>query len=286
MKHKYAYLFSGLIVIGLISSANAQIQIPQQSPAATVKQTIGLTDITIEYSRPSMRDRDLFTDLTPVGKVWRTGANLSTKISFSNDIELEGKRIPGGTYSLYSIPGEKEWTIILNKKVSWGTQYDENEDLERITVPTIITADKKEVLEFFVTPISDMAGVIGFSWGNAKVQVNVKSLDQEKVLASIEEVMSKPDEAKPGDFWAAASYYNNLNKDLKRALQWVDVYISKTENAYWAYRVKAQIQSKLGDNESAIKSAEIAIKIATEQGNDDYVRYTTLEMAGYKSSKK
>lgn len=286
MKHRLTYLITGLTLFIAIGIANAQISVPAQSPAATLKQTIGLTDITIEYSRPSMRDRDLFENLTPIGKVWRTGANLSTKITFSNDIQLEGKRIPAGTYSLYSIPGEKEWVVIINKKVSWGTQYDESEDLERITVPTTITNEKQEVFNFFINPVSDMAGVLGFAWGNAKVQVNVKSLDQEKVVASIEEIMSKPEEAEPGDFWAAASYYNSLNKDLEKALQWVDVYISKSENAYWAYRAKAQIQSKLGDNKAAIKSAEMAIKIATDRGNDDYVRYTTLELAGYKSSKK
>jgi hypothetical protein len=286
MKNTYKILIHGILFIGLVFPAHAQIKIPQASPAATLEQTIGLTEITIEYSRPSMKGRDLFAELTPVGQVWRTGANLSTKITISADVELEGKRIPAGTYSFYSIPGEQEWTVIINKKISWGTEYDESQDLERITVPTISTREPLEVFEFYLTPLSDVSGILGFAWGNAKVQMNIKNYDQEKTLASIEEIMSKPEEAKPGDFFAAANYYNTLNKDLKNALAWIDVYINNTENAYWAYRVKAQIQSKLGDNVSAIKTAELAIKIATEQGNDDYVRYTKKEMAGYKSAKK
>jgi len=283
MKKFYSILLA-IVILGSLEGFS-QIAIPQASPAATLKQTVGLTDVTVEYSRPSMKGRDLFTDLTPIGQVWRTGANLSTKLTLSGDIDLQGTSIPAGTYSMYSIPGEKEWTIIINKKISWGTEYDEAEDFARIKVPTYITNEMVEVFTFYATPVSDVSAVLGFKWGNAKVEMNISTNDRDKVLASIAEKMANPETAKPGDYWAAASYYNSINKDLKTALDWVDVYIKESENAYWAYRMKAQILAKMGNFKDALTTADTAIKIATEQGNQDYIRYTTLEKEAYKKGK-
>lgn len=273
-----------LLFVG-ITSGWAQIQIPAASPGSTLKETVGLTNVTIEYSRPSMRGRDLFTDLTPIGKVWRTGANLSTKITFSGDVVLNENQIPAGTYSMYSIPGEHQWTVIINKKISWGTEYDSTQDLVRIKVPTIISNEKVEAFTFYMTPVSDVSAVLGFKWGNAKVEMNISTNDRQKVLDQIAEVMKNPDTVKPNDYWAAASYYYSINKDLQKALDWVNIYLKNAEDAYWGWRMKAQIQAKLGDYKSAITTAQKAIDVANQQGNQDYVRYTKLEMESYKKGK-
>jgi len=285
MKNITRAVVLGVLFFSGINCSWAQIKIPAASPASTLKETVGLTDITVEYSRPSMQGRDLFTDLTPVGKVWRTGANLSTKITFSGDVILNGNAIPAGTYSMYSIPDEHQWTVIINKKISWGTEYDSTQDFLRVKVPTIINKENIEVFTFYMIPVTDVSAVLGFKWGNIRVEMSMGTNDRQKVLDQIAEVMKNPETVKPNDYWAAASYYNSINNDLQKALDWVDIYLKSAENAYWAYRMKAQIQAKLGDFKSAITTAQKAIDVANQEGNQDYVRYTKLEIESYKKGK-
>jgi len=196
----------------------SQIKIPAASPSALLKQTVGLTDITIEYSRPRLRERDMFTDLTREGEVWRTGANMSTKITFSDEVMLNGNKIPKGTYSLYSIPGQKNWTIIINKKISWGTQYDENEDLVRFEVARQEFPIKYETFTFFFGTITDNSCNMGFIWENTLVSMELKTEVASVVMAQIEEIMGDSGNPTDGDYYSAASYYMNNEKDMDKAL--------------------------------------------------------------------
>ena len=167
----------------------SQIKIPAASPAATIKQAIGLTEVTIEYSRPQLKGRSMFEDLTREGEVWRTGANMSTKITFSDEVKLNGNKVPAGTYSLYSIPGQENWTIIINKKISWGTQYDESEDLLRFDVKRHEFPIRYETFTFFFGKITDNSCSIGFLWENSLVGIELTTEVASKVMAQIEEVM-------------------------------------------------------------------------------------------------
>lgn len=146
---------------------------PRTSPNATVSQTIGTTDITITYGRPAVNDRTIFGDLVPYGEVWRTGANESTALVVSDDVMIEGNELEAGTYSLYTIPGKDEWSIIINSKMSWGTQYDESQDVLRFTV-TPEGDDFRERLLFYFEEVSSESANVALHWETVKVPFTIK----------------------------------------------------------------------------------------------------------------
>lgn len=145
------------------------------SPNAAVSQTIGTTQVTVTYGRPGIKDREYFgnkTPLAPLGSVWRTGANESTAITFSDDVMVGGKEVKAGTYSLYTIPGEDEWVIILNKKLSWGTQYDEAEDVIRVTAKPM-EGSELEWFEIYFDELSETKAHMNIHWGTVRVPVPI-----------------------------------------------------------------------------------------------------------------
>lgn len=146
---------------------------PRTSPNATVSQTIGTTDITISYGRPAVNDRNIFGELVPYGDVWRTGANESTALVVSDDVTIEGNKLEAGTYSLYTIPNEDKWTIIINSKLSWGTQYDKSQDVFRFEVEPK-EADYIERLLFYFTDVSNEAATVVIHWDNTKVPFTIE----------------------------------------------------------------------------------------------------------------
>lgn len=167
-----------LILIATFISTNAFAQErandePRVSPNATVSQTIGTTDITITYGRPAVNDRTIFGDLVPYGKVWRTGANESTALVVSDNVTIEGNELEAGTYSLYTIPGKDEWTIIINDIMSWGTQYDEGGDILRFTVEPE-EADFRERLLFYFEDLTENSATIALHWETVKVPFTIK----------------------------------------------------------------------------------------------------------------
>ena len=143
------------------------------SPNASVSQTIGLTDILVTYGRPGVRDREIFGGLVPYGQVWRTGANESTVVVFPEDVRVQGESVPAGTYSLYTVPGEDEWTIILNNKLSWGTAYDEAEDLLRVTADPQESHFVEQMMIYF-EDITAESGDLVIHWANTKVPVTIE----------------------------------------------------------------------------------------------------------------
>ena len=177
LKH---YLVSTLLVftVSLIinTSSSAQERTTDRvmaSPNAGVSQTIGLTQVSLTYGRPSVNERTIFGDLVPFGEVWRSGANESTAITFSDDVLVEGEHVPAGTYSLYSIPGEDNWTIIINNKLSWGTEYDSDEDLLRVEAD----AEESQFVEqmmFYFENISEDRGDLVLHWADTKVNVEIE----------------------------------------------------------------------------------------------------------------
>lgn len=142
------------------------------SPNAAVSQTIGTTEVSITYGRPSVNDRQVFGGLEAFGEVWRTGANESTVITFSDDVEIEGEELEAGTYSLYTVPGEDEWTVIINEKLSWGTEYDENEDVLRVNVePT--QAEHMEQFMIYFENVTENSAECVIHWDETKVPFTI-----------------------------------------------------------------------------------------------------------------
>lgn len=173
--------FLCLLIIGFISQpASAQDRgndEPRVSPNASVSQTIGTTEVEVTYGRPGLRGRDIMTLIHDQanGDVWRTGANESTALVLSDDVMIEGEHVPKGTYSVYTIPGDDEWTIIINKKLSWGTQYDESQDVVRVTADADESFPAEQLMIYFEN-VSDASGDLVIHWGTVKVPVTIKPM--------------------------------------------------------------------------------------------------------------
>jgi hypothetical protein len=166
-------LFTGIF---LTQNAAAQERTTDRvwaSPNASVAQTIGLTEVYLTYGRPGVRDREIFGGLVPHHEVWRTGANEATAIVFSDDVYIEGEAVPAGTYSLYTIPGENEWVIIINNKLSWGTQYDESEDVLRVTVQPEESHSMEQMM-FYFENVTETTGDLVLHWDTVKVPVRIE----------------------------------------------------------------------------------------------------------------
>lgn len=169
-------LFLTFLIMGFMSlSATAQERGNDEarvSPNATVSQTIGTTEVLVTYGRPGVRDRDIFGGLVPFGEVWRTGANESTVMVLSDDVMIEGEEVPEGTYSIYTIPGEDEWTVIINENSSWGTQYDESMDFVRVTVEPEESFNVEQMMIYF-EDVSENSGELVIHWDDTKVPVTI-----------------------------------------------------------------------------------------------------------------
>jgi hypothetical protein len=255
-------------------SASAQVKTPQPSPSATVKQAFGLGEITIVYSRPSVKGRVIFGDLVPFDKLWRTGANSSTKISFTEEVMIGGNKVPAGEYALYTIPGKTEWTIMINKNTKlWGTgnpgDYKQEEDVARVKVKPVAVPANVESFTIDISDVGATTAMINLSWEKTKVSFQVETSIDEKIMASIEKTLNPKPEA--NSYFSAASYYYESDKDLAQALKWVDKAIEQRPDAFWMVHLKAKIQKKMNDTNGAIASANQSKEIAAKANNDDYV---------------
>jgi hypothetical protein len=257
----------------LAASALAQapkVDFPTVSPACTIKQHVGLTDIEIAYSRPSMKDRQIFGSLVPFGTVWRTGANAATKITFSTPVKLNGTDIAAGTYALYTIPGENEWTIIINKGVGKsGTQYDEKEDVVRFKTTAVNWDTSIETFTIEFNQIRDDSAIINLVWEKTVVPIKVELDLTSKLVPQIEAAMAAEGGQKP--YYQAAMFYYDHGQDLHKAKEWVDAAIKQREAHYIVY-LKAKILAKLGDKEGAIAAANRSIELAKAAKDPGYVK--------------
>ncbi|MTI29876.1 DUF2911 domain-containing protein [Xanthovirga aplysinae] len=265
------------------SVVNAQIETPQPSPASTLIQKVGLADVTINYSRPGVKDRVIFGDLVPFDKVWRTGANASTKISFTEEVKLEGNTIPAGEYALYTIPSKSEWTIIIHKNTShWGDSgYKAEEDLVRFKVkpqrsPTLI-----ETFNFNITDITNTTAILQMAWENTVVNIKLETDIDSQIMASIEKNIINMDRNNANLYYQAANYYLTANKDMNQALEWINIALDARPDAFWYAHLKAKIQAQNKDYKNAIKSAEHSKQLAEKANNPAYVKMNEKLIAEY-----
>lgn len=272
MKNKRLTFFVFAVFSALSFTAmSQQLKTPAPSPTQTLKQNFALGDITIEYSRPSVKGRVVYGDLVPFDKLWRTGANASTKITFSDKVKLEGKDVPAGTYSLYTIPGKTEWTIIINKNTTlWGSDgYKQEEDLVRFKVKSSAMADKLETFTMNVADITPTTANIELNWEKTHVAFNVTSNIDSVMMKNIEAALS-PVDKRP--YYQAANYYFENGKDLAKALEWDNKAIEQNPKAYYMVHLKAKILMKQKNYKDAVAVAEQSIALAKDAKNDDYVK--------------
>ncbi len=264
---------TGAIAIAALTttSLSAQLKVPAPSPLQTLKQAFALSDITIEYSRPGAKGRVVFGDVVPFGKVWRTGANGATKITFGEDVKVEGTDVKAGTYALYSVPNKDSWEMMLYKDLTLGgnvAEYKkENELLRFVVKPTALT-EKVENFEINVADITSSTANIELSWEKTRVAFKVTADIDSKIMKTIESTVIKDN--KP--YFQAASYYYDNDKDLKQALEWADKAFVANPKAYWIAMLKAKIQFKAKDLKGAIATAEVAKALATADQDDAYIK--------------
>jgi hypothetical protein len=257
-------------------AANAQVKMPAASPTQTLIQDFGLGKIEIVYSRPGLKGRAAFGNgslLAPTGIVWRTGANGATKVTFSHPVTIGNKTLPAGAYGLFTIPGEKEWTIIFNSNSKgWGSfSYNEAEDVVRLKVKPETTSNTTETFTISVGNITPESASISLKWANTMVNVPIQT-DIKSIIRKQVETSTTGTSVKEGAYQDAANFYYDMDKDYDKALVYVDKAIQSAPNAYWLILLKAKTQKALGDKKGAKASAETCIKMATEAKNMDYVR--------------
>ena len=256
---------------GLFAQA-PKVDFPAPSPGCTLKQRVGLTDIEIVYSRPSMKGRKIFSadGLVPYGQVWRTGANNATKITFSKSVKLNGVNIPAGSYSIFTIPGENEWTIIINKTVGQsGTQYDEKADLVRFKTTSITLAEHIETFLIDFNNIRDESATINLIWDDTVVPIKLDVALVSELLPQIETAMAAEGASKP--YYQAAMFYYDHGQDLQKASKWIDAAIAQRDAHYMEY-LKANILAKLGDKNGAIAASKRSTELAIKAKDTGYVK--------------
>jgi len=257
-----------LLFLPRSSAQTGGVNFPAASPACTLKQRVGLTDIEIAYSRPGVKDRTIFGGIVPYGQVWRTGANQATKLTFSTPVKLEGHDIPAGTYGLFTIPGPDQWTIIINKNAKqWGSfQYNEKDDVVRFQVmPGTLTDTRVETFAIEFNRIRDESAVLTLVWDRTVVPIRMEVDVTSKLVPQIEAAMSAPDKKQDGFYFQAATFYYNHDLDLKKALDWVNTGLADNPPiAYEMLHLKAEILAKQGDKAGAVaaakQSSELAVK--------------------------
>lgn len=272
MKSK-SILLQLMIMAALSTVAVAQqIQMPQASPTATITQKIGLTDVSIEYSRPGTKGRKIFGELVPFGEVWRTGANAATIINFKNEVKVEGNIVPAGSYALYSIPDKNEWTIILSKNTKlWGAVgYDPKDDLVRFKVKPGKTGQKYETMEINFVDMTDTGATVALKWENTRIKFRIETEVDSIVMAEIKALVIDQSVDNPGLLYQAANYYFTNNKDMDQAYGWITKSVSE-DPKYWTMHLKAKIELALGKKKEAIDSAAKSMEMAKEAKNPDYV---------------
>jgi len=269
--------FAALALTGMLLAGRteAQITTPQPSPKSTITQRVGLTDITIVYSRPSAKGRAIFGSLVPFGKRWRTGANATTTIKFSDEVIMEGKKIPAGEYGLYSVPNKDTWAMVLNKNTKLGANVDGFKDEDNVATFTAKTYKLPNKVETFTMNFSDLTPAtanVDMQWENTGAKFRITTEVDEKVMAQInEKVVNGGATVTPDNYAAAAVYYYDNNKDMKQALTWIQK-ANEKDPKFWNVQTEAKIRLKMKDYKGAITAAEQSKKLALEAKNNDYVK--------------
>ncbi|AMA48846.1 dihydrolipoamide dehydrogenase [Flavobacterium covae] len=266
------FIIKATIFLGSLF-AQAQIKVPQASPKALFTQTVGLTEVEIEYSRPSVKGRIIYGDLVPFGKIWRAGANANTTINFSDDVIINGGTLKKGKYALYVMPKAEEWEIYFyNDTQNWGTpeKWDETKIALKASSKTEILHKSVETFTIGISNIDFSGANLEFLWEKTSVSLHFEVPTNKIAIASIEKTLNGPTS---GDYFAASQYYYNTNTDFNKALLYINkAYEMNEKKPFWYMRLKSQIQAKLGDYKGAVETAKNSLEGAKLANNLDYIK--------------
>jgi len=262
------------------------IDLPAPSPLCKVVQRVGLTDVGIDYSRPGAKGRKVFGEVVPFDRVWRTGANASTKISFSTNVKLEGQAVPAGKYALFTIPGESEWTVILSKNLEVpGNKYDDKQDLVRVKVKPEALTDAVETFRIECRDIKDESATLAIEWEKTRVPVKLEVEVMSLVMPQIDRVMASGEKLPAGLYFQCATFYLNHDQDIEKASAWVDRGLEQKSDAQWLLLyAKARVLAKKGDKAGATKAANESMELAVkaEGPNGPFAKLNRDLIAGLK----
>jgi hypothetical protein len=262
-----------LFIIVATSTSFAQISTPAASPSTTLSQTLGLTKITLDYSRPSVKDRKKFGDLVPYGKVWRTGANKITSIKFDDEVYVHGAVMKAGSYGIYTIPGKNEWTIIFNRDdKQWGSYaYDINKDVIRFNVQPMQPKEFTEQMNIDLVEFMPTSAYDSIKWERTEVRFKIEQRGiDEKIMDEIADKITKTD-ATTDTYFSAADFYYQKSVKLDQALIWANKVVEK-EKEYWTYQLLARIAAKQNNCAVAIPNAEKSMELAKKAGDVAYIK--------------
>ena len=275
-----------VFVFAFTLTVNAQVKTPQASTSQTITQTVGLTNIELSYSRPSMKGRTIFGNLVPYSELWRTGANANTTISFDENVMIGGKIIKAGTYAIYTKPNMTSWEVYFYSDASnSGTpkKWDSEKVVATVKANVVPLSFKIETFTLQIDDITNDSANLGMMWENVYVAIPIRFMTDSQVTESIASVMNGPSS---GDYYTSAVYYLNEDKDIDKAKMWIDKAIEMSENpAFWYYRQQSLIYAKYGDKKGAIKAAKESLKLAKEAGNNDYVALNTESISIWEGKK-
>jgi hypothetical protein len=254
----------------------AQVKTPQPSPKATFTQVVGLTDISVDYSRPSAKGRTIFGDLVPFDQLWRTGANASSTITFSDDVVIAGAPLKKGKYAIYTKPKADSWEVIFYSDTdNWGTpeKWDESKVGLKTTVRTEPLNRFVESFTISVNSLDNNYGILEISWEKTIVAIKIEVPTQKTATANIEKALAGPG---AGDYFSAAQFYFQSNGDMNKSLEYVNKAISMNKPGadvpFWYLRLKSLIQAKLNDKKGAVETAKLSLSGAEKASNKDYVK--------------
>ena len=263
-------LFLSAFSLSMAMMAHAQtLTTPQPSPTQTIRQNFGLSTVELSYSRPGVKDRKVFGDLVPFGKVWRTGANQATTITFGEDVMIGDKKVPAGKYGLVTIPEKDQWTVIITKQldITSPAAYKQENDVVRVMARAVPLPFKVETFTMTFDNVKSNSLALGMLWDQTMVSIPINVDVDTKIMAQIDNMMNKDNRP----YYNAAMYYVENGKDQAKALAWFDKAIEQNPKAFWVYHQKANLLAKMGKKQDAIASANKSIELAKEAKNDDYV---------------
>lgn len=272
---KVIYLFA----MAFSTLALAQVQTPQPSPAAKIEQTVGLTQVTIEYARPAMRGREIMGALVPYGEIWRTGANKNTIITFGDAVTVGDQTLAAGSYALYTRPGKEQWEVFFYTDTNnWGTPGAWEADKVAATLEIVPTkVDSMASFAIWIADLTNNGATLNLGWDTTKISIPFGVPTVAKATASIQEALK--DDPKHRDYYSAAVYYLQEGQDLSQAKAWIEKAIEGKEDAYWYFRQYSLILEGLNEVDGAIAAAKTSLSLAEKAGNMDYVRMNEAAIA-------
>ena len=264
-----------LLTIFLLNFVSfSQVKSPQLSPIANVKQTVGLSEIEINYSRPGKRGRLVFGELVPYGKLWRTGANANSTISFSDDVKIQGNELKKGKYALFLIPKAEAWSLFFYTTTdNWGLPktWEDNKVALKVDLKPEIGLVNLESFTINIDNLTIDSAEISLAWEKSFAKFKVEVPTNSLAKSSIEKTLKGPTAS---DYYSAANYLFIANENATEALEYINksIELRKDDVPYWYTRLKSTIQAKMGDKKGAIETAKISLAASEKAENQDYIK--------------